>query len=250
MARGVVQQSGARVGAEQRKSGETLVEMVSRRLREAISSGTLKPGDRLPTEGGLTQEYDVSRTVIREAIASLRADGLVEARHGVGVFVLAPQAGPYDGFRSADPNKISSLLEMLELRAAIEIEAAGLAAIRRSPAQEEAILESYDEIDRLKGDGKPTVEADRAFHLAIADSTSNPRFREFLQLIGKQMIPRGLLADGDNERSSEEYLLQIQAEHLRIARAISDQDEGAAREAMRLHLKGSQQRYRHFIKRG
>lgn len=244
MGRGVVQQSGQ----EQRKSGETLVEMVARRLRESIVSGALKAGDRLPTEGGLTQEYEVSRTVIREAIASLRADGLVEARHGVGVFVLTPPAGAYDGFRTADPSKISSLLEMLELRAAIEIEAAGLAAIRRSPAQEEAILEAYDEIERLKQDRRPTVEADRAFHLAIADSTSNPRFREFLQLVGKQIIPRGVLAD--TERSSEEYLLQIQAEHLRIARAISDQDEAAAREAMRLHLKGSQQRYRNFIKRG
>jgi len=246
MGRSVVQQSGQ----EQRKSGETLVEMVARRLRESIASGALKPGDQLPTEGGLTQEYEVSRTVIREAIASLRADGLVEARHGVGVFVLTPPAGAYDGFKSADPNKISSLLEMLELRAAIEIEAAGLAAMRRSPAQEEAILEAYDEIERLKREQKPTVEADRAFHLAIADSTSNPRFREFLQLVGKQIIPRGVLADGDAERSSEEYLLQIQAEHLRIARAISEQDEAAAREAMRLHLKGSQQRYRSFIRRG
>ena len=246
MGRNVVQQTGP----EQRKSGETLVEMVARRLRDAIASGAMKPGDRLPTEGGLTQEYEVSRTVIREAIASLRADGLVEARHGVGVFVLTPPAGAYDGFKSTDPNKISSLLEMLELRAAIEIEAAGLAAIRRSPAQEEAILEAYDEIERLKQDQKPTVEADRAFHLAIADSTSNPRFREFLQLVGKQIIPRGVLAEGDTERSSQEYLQQIQSEHLRIARAISDQDEAAAREAMRLHLKGSQQRYRNFIKRG
>jgi GntR family transcriptional repressor for pyruvate dehydrogenase complex len=236
-------------GADQRRSGETLVEMVGRRLREAILSGALKQGDKLPSEAGLTQEYQVSRTVIREAIASLRADGLLEARHGVGVFVLAPTVSFHENLRNADPVRISSIIEMLELRAAIEIEAAGLAALRRSPAQDEAILECFDEIELRIRTGQSTVDADRAFHLAIADSTSNPRFREFLELFGEQLIPRGLLSDVGAERLPEEYLSQIQAEHRRIAQAISDQNEEAARDAMRHHLKGSQQRYRSFIRR-
>jgi len=234
---------------EPRKAGGSLVQMVARRLRDAIASGTLKPGDKLSSENGLTQEYGVSRTVIREAVASLRADGLVEARHGVGVFVLSPPINLQDTLRSADPNRISSIIEMLELRAAIEIEAAGLAAQRRSPAQEEAILERFDEMGKQLKDNTSTSDADRAFHLAIADATSNPRFREFLEMIGKQMIPRALLSDTGVEYSLEAYLAQIQTEHLGIAQAISARDEAAAREAMRTHLKGSQQRYRSAIRR-
>lgn len=230
------------------KSRTNLVETVGARLRQAIVSGALKPGDKLPSEAGLTREHDVSRTVIREAIASLRADGLVEARHGVGVFVLdAPS--PVRGFQSFDTDRISSIIEMLELRAAIEVEAAGLAAIRRSPAQEEFIWERYDELDRLIEAQRPTTEADFAFHLAIADATNNRRFREFLEMLGPNVIPRTSLQTNDGEHTPMDYLRQIQAEHRRVAEAISSHDEEAARDAVRTHLKGSQQRYRNLIRR-
>ncbi len=218
-------------------------------MRDAIANGELKPGDKLPTESGLTQQYQVSRTVVREAIASLRADNLVEVRHGVGVFVLPPQSGAQSGFRSVDVNRVSSIIEMLEVRAAIEIEAAGLAAVRSSPAQQELIFECIETIKRQIAAGEPTVESDRAFHLAIADSTNNPRFRELLEAIGRQMIPRSLLQEGDVEISPAEYLAQIQNEHAEIASAIAEGNDSAAREAMRAHLKGSQQRYRSLIRR-
>ena len=237
-------------GEKTSRKGRNLVETVGRRMRDAIANGELKPGDKLPTESGLTQQYQVSRTVIREAIASLRADNLVEVRHGVGVFVLAPGNGTAGGFRSVDVNRVSSIIEMLEVRAAIEIEAAGLAAIRSSPAQQELIFECLESIKRQIAVGESTVESDRAFHLAIADSTNNPRFRELLEAIGKQMIPRSLLQEGDAEISPAEYLTQIQSEHAEIARAIAEGDGSSARDAMRAHLKGSQQRYRSLIRRG
>jgi GntR family transcriptional regulator, transcriptional repressor for pyruvate dehydrogenase complex len=226
------------------RKGRNLVATVSHRLREAIMNGTLKPGEKLASESGLTQEHNVSRTVIREAIASLRADGLVEARHGVGVFVLAPQPGLQKGLRVADPSRLSSIIEILEVRAAIEIEAAGLAAGRCSPAQQELVFECLQAMNKQIAAGASTVESDRAFHFAIADSTNNPRFRELLDAIGQQMIPRSLLIDDQLDASPSEYLSQIQREHETIARSIADRDEAAAREAMRNHLKGSQQRYR------
>lgn len=228
---------------------KNLVGTVSGQLRQAILGGELKPGDKLPSEAGLTKRFGVSRTVIREAIASLRADGLVEARHGVGVFVLSNQSNPALSFQSFETARISSIIEVLELRAAVEIEAAGLAAMRRSPAQEEAILERYDDLGTLIAEGEPTTAADFAFHLAIADATNNPRFREFLEMMGRNVIPRASLQEGQAERTEADYLEQIQAEHRRIADAISAHDEEAAREAMRLHLKGSQQRYRNMIRR-
>ncbi len=238
----------ATLAAPSRK-GRNLVETVAQRLREAIVAGELKPGIKLPSENGLTKQHQVSRTVIREAIASLRADGLVEVRHGVGVFVLPRAASLQNGLRAADSRRVSSIIEMLEVRAAIEIEAAGLAASRSSPAQQELIFECLDAMARQIAAGSSTVESDRAFHLAIADATNNPRFRELLEAIGEQMIPRSQFREKDADTTPPEYLSQIQKEHAGIAKAISEGDEAASREAMRAHLKGSQQRYRALIRR-
>lgn len=236
-------------GADRPHGRKNLVETVSEELRRAIVGGALRPGEKLPSEAGLTKRYEVSRTVVREAIASLKADGLVDVRHGVGVFVLNSPPAWGNSFHAAETARISSIIEMLELRAAVEIEAAGLAAARRSPAQEEAIFERYDDLGALMAEGKPTTAADFAFHLAIADATNNPRFREFLEMMGRHVIPRASLQDSGAERTPSDYLRQIQAEHKRIADAIAARDEEGAREAVRTHLKGSQQRYRNLIRR-
>ena len=228
----------------------TLVGAVSADLRRLVTEGEIRPGDKLPSEAALTKKYKVSRTVIREAIASLRADGLVEAKQGAGVFVLNSQPAAAFPFQAFDEARISSMIEILELRTAIEIEAAGLAAARRSPAQEEAIFERCQDIDQLITEGRPTTEADFAFHLAIADATNNPRFREFLEMMGQRVIPRTVLQGDHAERTPSSYLGQLQAEHKAIAEAISARDEQAAREAVRTHLKGSHERYRQLLRQG
>lgn len=237
-------------GKRRRKGRGNLVGTVSDQLRKAILGGELKPGDKLPSEAGLTERFGVSRTVVREAIASLKADGLVEARHGIGVFVLSNQMNPALSLQTVDVARISSIIEVLELRSAVEIEAAGLAAIRRSPAQEETILERFDELEALIAADKPTSKADLEFHLAIADASNNPRFREFLEMMGRNVIPRASLQEGKAEKTATIYLDHIQKEHQRIAEAISAQDEDGAREAMRQHLKDSTRRYRQLIRGG
>src|SRR5699024_3401342 len=94
-----------------------------------------------------------------------------------------------------------------------------------------------------------TKQADRTFHLAIADATNNPRFREFLEMLGRAAIPRALLQTTNTPATPRDYLLQIQQEHRHITEAIADHDEALARKRMRIHLKGSQQRYRALFKR-
>ncbi|PZM11534.1 FadR/GntR family transcriptional regulator [Rhizobium tubonense] len=242
----MTQQSEAGIKAP--ASRRNLVDVVGGRLRQDIINGLLKPGEKLPSESGLTEQFKVSRTVIREAIASMRADGLLDVRHGIGVFVGNIKAHPLQGLLDTDAGRVSSIIEMLELRAAVETEAAGLAALRRSPAQEQVIIERFEEIGRALVEGLATSEADFRFHVAIADATNNPRFREFLELTGQQMIPRSTLQQGGREAPAD-YLAQIQSEHHHIADAISERDENGAREAMRLHLKGSQQRYRSLIRK-
>ncbi|WP_346432267.1 FadR/GntR family transcriptional regulator [Breoghania sp. L-A4] len=236
-----------RIGGEPARVN--LVARVGGDLRQAIASGSVAVGTKLPSEAALTEQYEVSRTVVREAVAALRADGLVEARQGSGVYVVAREPAGTQNFHTMDPTRISSVIEFLELRAAVEIEAAGLASQRRSPAQEEAVIEGCEEIERLMKAGAPTSDADFALHLTIADATNNMRFREFLEMIGPKLIPRRALQEGAREATPANYLEQIQTEHRTIADAISNRDEVAARDAMRHHLKGSQDRYRQMLRR-
>ena len=228
-----------------------LVDQVSAELRQLILAGELSVGDKLPSEATLTKKYDVSRTVIREALAALRSDGLVESKQGAGVFVIEEEISS-GSLAAVNPERISSVVEMLELRAAIEIEASGLAAIRRSPAQDDRLFELLESFINKARKGEPTTEVDREFHLAIATATNNPRFSELLGLMGESVIPRQSLQDdnleSNTERTSLEYLEQIHSEHLQIAEAISTRDEDSARNAMRKHLKGSQNRYRKLLR--
>ncbi|MEI4488838.1 FadR/GntR family transcriptional regulator [Frigidibacter sp. MR17.14] len=227
----------------------TLVARIAETLRAEIASGAVQPGDRLPSEGQLTQAHGVSRTVVREAIAALRSEGLVEARQGAGVFVLAPAPQAPAPFRNLDPQRVSSTIELLELRTAVEVEAAAIAAQRLTPAREEAILDANALFRACVAEGRPTGEADYQLHLAIAEATGNPRFAEFLQIIGPGIIPRSALRQDESaDPAPRGYLEQIRGEHDDIVAAILDRDETAAREAMRVHLKGSQSRYRALLR--
>lgn len=215
-------------------------------LRAGIGDGALGPGDRLPSETRLASEHGVSRSVVREAIAALRADGLVESRQGSGVYVLKPGAGL--PFRDIDHSRISTVIEMLELRTAIETEAADLAARRCSPAQEERILEASQRVAELARTGLPTADADLAFHLSIAEATNNPMFAQFLTMLGQNAIPRRALRPDASEAVTGSYIVRIDAEHGAIVRAIQQGNGTAARRAMRQHLEGSQSRYRGLMR--
>ena len=132
-----------------------LSETVVAAIREQLQTGLMQPGQKLPTEGQLTETFGVSRTVIREAIAQLAAAGLVEPRQGAGVFVIEQISTAFGALTSEMGTKNSIALNVLEVRLAIEIELAGLAATRRNAAQEAAIQEAYFEFDVLLRNGIP-----------------------------------------------------------------------------------------------
>lgn len=218
-------------------------------LRARIAKGEFTPGDRMPSEAVLSETYGVSRTVIREAIASLRADGLVEPRQGSGVYVLEVRQTDVAPFQNVDFDRVSSVVELLELRTAVESEAAALAAIRRSPSQEEQILECLRAFMEANQVERSASQEDFALHLAIADASNNPRFGEFLRLLGANVIPRrALRPEGSNQRIDTAYLARIAEEHQRIVDAILDGDAERARQAMRNHLEGSLSRYRRLLR--
>ena len=221
-----------------------LSEHVVSALRDQILGGQIQPGQKLPTEGQMTETFGVSRTVIREAMASLAADGLVESRQGAGVFVLEHPTLAFGSF-TQDIGKVSQAINVLEVRMGIEIESAGLAAQRHNAAQEARIQEAFFEFERLLNLGEPTGKADFAFHREIASATNNPFYVEIIDALGDRTIPCDRNSPWYSvEVLSTEYLTGLQREHLLILKAISASDPDAARAAMRAHLVAAQHRYR------
>lgn len=222
-------------------------ERIAANLRQDFLSGQIAIGQKLPTETQLAEAYQVSRTVVREAIAALVADGLVETRQGAGIFVLGqPAKSGFSVPKTTEiTSKISHALNVLEVRIALEMESAALAAVRRNSSQEAQIQERFFEFDRLLKLGQPTGTADFAFHRAIAEATNNPFYVEVLDALGARTIPCDVTSPfATEEVLSHDYQAQLQKEHLAIMNAIFAGDPDAAREAMRAHLAASQQRYR------
>jgi GntR family transcriptional regulator, transcriptional repressor for pyruvate dehydrogenase complex len=218
---------------------------VANELRAQLQAGAYPPGKKLPTENRLTERFGVSRTVIREALAVLAADGLVQARQGAGVFAIASPSAAFGAIGLDIGNRISTALNVLEVRMGIEIEAAGFAAERRSGSQEAFIHEAYMEFERLLALDEPTHEADFDIHRAIARATNNPFYVEVLDSLGSRTIPCNTTTPWGTEKVlSRAYQAGLQREHATIIDAISRQDAIGARHAMRQHLHGSQERYR------
>ena len=215
--------------------GQTLARETGLRIAADIAAGRIAPGARLPTEQALMEAMGVSRTVIREAVAALRAEGLVDTRQGIGSFVVA--ASSQAPFRLAPEDTA----QVMELRVAVETEAAGLAAERATAAQKRAIGRALIAIDQAAARGHPAVEEDFAFHAAITEATGNPQFRRFLDFLGHIIIPRASFRL--RARGSRAYLMAFQDEHRAIAAAIQAGGSDEARAAMRAHLIQSQKRF-------
>ncbi|MDR6291582.1 MULTISPECIES: FadR/GntR family transcriptional regulator [Inquilinus] len=213
-----------------------------------IESGDLAPGQRLPTEQAIVSATGVSRTVVREALASLRARGMITTRQGLGAFV-AETALPRSF--SIEPDKLESIadvLQVLELRLSIEVEAAGLAAERRDPAgleRIEAAQAAFLAAISAPGADAETVGLgeDLAVHRAILAATGNAYFARvfdvFNVVIPRQRIPVAALSQTERER----HLRRVGQEHEAILAAIRAGDATAARRAMRVHLTRARDRY-------
>lgn len=229
-------------------------ELISQ-LRDQIINGKLVPGARLPTEQELVASADVSRTVVREAVSALKADGLVITRQGIGAFV-APNAGeqPFR-IRPDEMATVEEIINVLELRMAVEIEMSGAAATRRTAKQMTEIEACFERIKQDNIAGRDASDGDYQLHLAIARAAKNPQFEKFLSFLGRHLIPpHELLMDADAKETEEEMekrqtkLMQlIHTEHEAIVVALGNSDAESAREATRKHLANSIKRHRQIL---
>ena len=212
------------------------------RLTANIVSGKLPPGSQLPTEQEMIAATGVSRTVVREAVAALKADRLVVTRQGVGAFVAEQVRRPF----RVDFDERSTLREVLnvmELRTGVEVEAAGLAAERASATQVKKIADRYAAIGAAIGRGETAVDQDFAFHCEIAEATGNPQFRRFLEYLGRFIIPRRTVWGRSAPASKSNYSNIFPQEHEQILGAIRERAVTQARAAMQRHLVNSRRRY-------
>jgi GntR family transcriptional repressor for pyruvate dehydrogenase complex len=223
-------------------AARSLTHALVERLGAEIVSGRLPPGARLPTEQELIVAAGVSRTVVREAIAALRAEGLVVTRQGAGAFVAEGARRPF----RIDPAALGSLREVLavmELRTGIEVEAAGLAAERAGLGDVRRIAAAYQAVEQAIERGESAIDQDFAFHRSIAEATGNAQFPRFLEYLGRFIIPRQTIRVTTGATARATYLRTLQKEHLAILQAIRAKAARRARAAMRSHLLNSRKRY-------
>ena len=222
-----------------------LVQEIVNSLGGDIRSGQIKPGDKLPSESEIMARFEVSRTVVREALSKLQASGLVETRHGIGTFALAlPDTS---NFRIApeDFSTVTDVISLLELRISLETEAAGLAAQRRTAANLSTLEAALAAFSASVSDDADTLPADFEFHMEVARATGNQHFADLMGYLGTVIIPRARV---NTPLSAPEgrlsYLQRLHGEHESIFNAIRNQDADGARAAMRTHLSNSRERLR------
>ncbi len=222
-------------------AGASLSARVATVLLNKIQGENLPAGARLPTENAMAQHFGVSRTVIREAIMTLKAEGVVETHQGRGAFVRRPVN---DGSFLMDPlttKSISNLLGLIEVRRGIESEVASLAALRRDAAQVEDIRRAKARIDEAVAAGGDGVDEDVGFHLAIARATGNHYWVKLVEMFTHQ-IRSAIAVTRANEARRADFALEVKAEHDRIVDAIVGRDPAAARAAATDHMQRAAER--------
>ncbi|UXS43018.1 FadR family transcriptional regulator (plasmid) [Agrobacterium tumefaciens] len=226
-----------------RRRRDSLASVVAKDIAQRIDTGEYAVGARIPIETELCEIYNVSRTVVREAIAYLRSEGLVDSRQGIGAFVtgrgnvtlkIPPEAA----------EELSEIIDILELRIGVEVESAGLAAQRADEAELGKILECLEKTADPDAFNQNPRQLDFNFHKAIALASGNAYMPRFMDFVGPVIIPRSQLIHSTVPKITREYLAKMTDEHRRIAVAIKRKDVLGAREAMRFHLAGSLERYR------
>ncbi|WP_031224214.1 FadR/GntR family transcriptional regulator [Streptomyces roseochromogenus] len=210
----------------------SLVDQATQRLREEITSGTWAVGTKLPGETALASTLGVGRSTVREALRALAGAGLVQARQGAGVFVTATTP------REDWPTRLrqSAITDIYEVRAMLEVEAAQLAAQRRTP---DDVIALNDAMDRRRhaaaGTNAEFVDADISLHAAVVAAAHNPvltgLFTEFLPSLRKGLVDLLELA---GLRAADPH--DGEDSHAALVDAVARGDADAAGDILRTEL--------------
>jgi DNA-binding FadR family transcriptional regulator len=211
---------------------------IADQIRGMIGNGEVSPGARLPAERDLARQLGVSRPSLREALIALEVEGLLDVRVGSGIYVSQPGERP----RGAALDGASGPFEVIRARWMIEGECAALAAKHGGPAQLRAIRVAHAELQKEAKRHHNPLDADRAFHVRIAEATGNSALELVVQTLWDQRV-------GPLYRALESKLeypamaAETTREHAAVLRAILARDAAGARTAMRRHMDMTKKRY-------
>jgi GntR family transcriptional regulator, transcriptional repressor for pyruvate dehydrogenase complex len=212
-----------------------LSDTVAEEMLHAIVTGSFREGDILPSERELSEQFGVSRTVIREAVRTLATRGVVEVQSGRGVLVIPPH-----------PDRVTEAVSLLlrvdgvldftkvhEVRTMLETYFAGVAAERGTEDDHRELEQMLDAWEKATGDVVTSSRLDVDFHRAIAKAGRNELFLVLLDSIAGVLL--------ENRRATlalEHHHVKVYAEHRDIVTAIKARDPESARRAMAVHLNG------------
>ncbi len=220
--------------------GVRLSEQLAEALAASIREGKLAPGHRLPTESALMQRFGVSRTVVREALSRLKTMGVIESRQGSGAFVKSSTL-PVDPLVLATDGSLDAVIQMVEVRRALEAEAAALAAARASTQDLRQIKAAILALERAVAAGGDGVQEDVAFHAAIAKAAGNPYLLSTLAYLSRFLLDATRVTRA-NESTRADFAQQVRDEHAAIVQAIEARDVDAARLAGATHMVNATER--------
>ncbi|WP_368188508.1 FadR/GntR family transcriptional regulator [Aestuariibius sp. HNIBRBA575] len=218
----------------------TLSDRVYETVLSMIVEGEIAVGAKLPTEHALSEQLNVSRPILRQALKQLREDGVVVSRQGSGSFV---QRRPDEAILNFAPvGSIADIQRTFEFRAAVEGEAAYIAAQRRTDADLLRLKDALTELDRCVSEGALGVDADEAFHVVICAASDNKYFLAARTSMKSNILTGMNLTRNLSLTKPQERLELVQKEHYEIYDAIVAQDSDAARTAMRNHVENARNR--------
>ena len=222
---------------------QTLEPKVARRLYEdivqqfhlLIRQGELEHGARLPSERAMAEQFKVSRSSVREAIRSLELQGLVVTKRGSGTFIntqdLDAVVALLASTLSSGPGGLDTLDDIFEMRHVLEPQIAAMAALRANPEEIARLAETLEEQEWQIGAGETGVNADTAFHFALATATHNAALIKVVSAV------EDILSRSRNQTLQTPGRPSLSlASHRRILESIKQRDSQAARRAMDHHL--------------
>ncbi|MDD0975310.1 FadR/GntR family transcriptional regulator [Pseudomonas fontis] len=217
---------------------DTLVERVVGAIRAEIDSGRLAAESRLPTEQQLAEQLNVSRSVVREAVAQLKADGVLIARRGLGSYISQTPNGTVFRFPSAQ-GRSPDLVQMFEVRLWIETQAASIAAQRRDAADLARMRTALKVMQDKRSEFDIAAAADVEFHRAIADASKNDYFVAFHDFLRGQLAAARKTAWENSAKLLVGGSADAIREHEALYQAIADGDRLAAAACAEAHLRAS-----------
>lgn len=211
-----------------------LSEKIIAQISDALVAGELKPGDRLPPERELAEQFGVSRTVIRDAVKTLAGRGILHVKHGAGIFVTTSEEnaiGRLGALSDILPLQGVSLRDLFEIRKVLEAEGAEWAARRRNDYHLKRLRGILEDAYRNSENIEVLSERDAQFHVAIAEASQN------LVLVRVMLTLLDLLAQSRRESLSIPGRAKLSLkDYERIVEEIEAQRHEGARETMLEHL--------------